>query len=66
LVPGLQPWNALPGGSCLRCHPGRQEPPEQHVPRLEPRNKGINPDHVKYNDCGKGTTFLEANVRFIL
>ena len=28
---------------------GRQEPPEQRVPRLEPRNKDINSDHVKFN-----------------
>ncbi|HRA86707.1 MAG TPA: hypothetical protein PK992_01515 [Planctomycetaceae bacterium] len=29
-------------------NPGRQEPPEQRVPRLEPRNKDINSDRVKY------------------
>ena len=30
-------------------NPGRQEPPVQLVPRLEPRNKDINSDRVKYN-----------------
>jgi len=29
-------------------NPERQEPPEQRVPRLEPRNKDINSDRVKY------------------
>ena len=28
---------------------GRQEPPVQRVPRLEPRNKDINPHRVEYN-----------------
>ena len=43
LVPGLQPWNALPGGSSLLVHAfntlARQEPRWQCVPRLEPRNE---------------------------
>ena len=30
-------------------NPGRQEPPEQRVPRREPRNKDIKSDCVKYN-----------------
>jgi len=30
-------------------NPGRQEPPEQRVPRLEPRNKDINPHRAMYN-----------------
>ena len=29
-------------------NPERLEPPEQYVPRLEPRNKDINLDRVKY------------------
>jgi len=34
-------------------NPGRQEPPEQRVPRLEPRNKDINSDRVKYNNVAE-------------
>gem|GEM_PF-2234162 len=44
LVPGLQPWNAMPWRlpPPARIH-GRQEPPEQCVPRLQPQNKNSIP-----------------------
>jgi len=34
-------------------NPGRLEPPEQRVPRLEPRNKDVNSDRVKYKSGDK-------------
>ena len=50
---------ALPVGSSENH--GRQEPPEQRVPRQEPRNKDINSDRVKYNE-ERSTRYFPAEI----